>query len=318
MKTKLFSFPLAMLAGLAILLSACSKMDVIVPNPNALKNTEKKTIAELIKQSPQHSFLYAGVKKAGLIDALNSAGPFTVFAPTNDAFKAAGFNSAKDVEAVDAATLSSIILYHAISGAVSASAAQGLNAAPVATLGGSDFYVTGSGGNVWVNNAKVNFADIIASNGIIHSIDAVLMKPTKNLVELAQSNDNLSTLVAAVLYAGQPAIDLLTSAGPWTVFAPTNMAFDNLLNGAPLTNFTPAQVLNILAYHVVPGRVFSYNLSDGLMPATVQGQKVTIGLTGGATVKGNANSTASNIVAVNILATNGVVHVVDQVLVPNP
>ncbi|HEU0111649.1 MAG TPA: fasciclin domain-containing protein, partial [Flavisolibacter sp.] len=168
-----------------------------------------------------------------------------------------------------------------------------------------------------VNNAKVIFKDVDASNGVIHVIDHVLMPPTQNLVQLAQSNPDLSTLVAAVVQAG--AVGLLESDGPFTVFAPTNMAFQNALAAlgySALVDVPNDALLNILAYHLIGARVFSYNLSDGLMPQTVQGGTVTISLNGGAKVKGNGNSTASNIVAVDILATNGVVHVIDQVLLP--
>lgn len=294
-----------------VLFSACQKKTV---NPNA---TEKKSITRLVSQTPNLSFLEAAVIKAGLATTLDQPGTYTIFAPTDDAFKAAGFKTEEDVKNADADVLKNILLYHALGSKVMAADVQGTNATAVKTLANKDFYVTGKGGNVWVNNAQVTLKDIVASNGVVHVIDKVLIPPTQDLVQLAQATPDLSILVAAVVKAG--AVDLLKSEGPYTVFAPTNKAFQDLLvklNAEGLGDIDNATLLTVLKYHLVKGRVFSYNLSEGLMPTTEQGGKVTITLAGGAKVKGNSNTTASNIVAVDVLATNGVVHLIDQVLLP--
>lgn len=307
------------LMAFVMMFTACRKGDFPFPNPKPFGNTEKKSIAELVKMSPQHSFLYAAVVKAGLGATLSSAGTFTVFAPTNEAFKAAGFPTLKSVQDAPADVLQSVLLYHALSSKVLASAVQGVSALAVTTLAGKDFYVSGSGGKVWVNDATVTTKDIVASNGVIHVIDRVLMPPTKNLVQLAQSYPNLTTLVAAVVKLGQPTIDLLSSGGTFTVFAPTNDAFAGLLTKlgkSSLGEVSNEQLADVLTYHLISGRIFSYNLSEGLMKATVNGEELKFSLAGGATVKGKMNDTASKIVAVNILGTNGVVHVIDQVLLP--
>ncbi|HSB93393.1 MAG TPA: fasciclin domain-containing protein [Flavitalea sp.] len=309
----------ALLAAVLILVTGCKKDDWSDFNPKGHKNTEKKSIAELVKMSPRHKFLYAAVVKAGLASTLSAPGTFTVFAPTDDAFKAAGFSSVKAIQDAPADVLQGILLYHALGTEVTAEAVQGKSAMPVSTLAGKDFYVSGSNGNVWVNDARVITKNIMANNGVIHVIDKVLMPPSKNLVQLAQSVPELSTLVAAVIQLGQPTVDLLATGGPFTVMAPTNDAFAALLKKLNLPNLAsiPNDVLaSVLTYHLIPGRVFSYNLSEGLMPATVNGEKLTFSLAGGATVKGKSNDTPSNIIAVNVLATNGVVHVIDQVLLP--
>src|SRR6476620_1740142 len=227
---------MALVASLTILFTACKKGDVLQPNPKALQNTEKKSIAELVKMSPMHKFLYAAVVKAGLASTLSGPGTFTVFAPTDDAFRAAGFASVKAVQDAPADVLQGILLYHALGSKVVSSAVQGLSAAPVTTLAGKDFYVSGSNGYVWVNNATVITKDVMANNGVIHVIDKVLMAPSKNLVELAQSVPELSTLVAAVVQLGQPTIGLLATGGPFTVMAPTNDAFAALLVKLNLPN----------------------------------------------------------------------------------
>jgi len=313
-KTILSIKNIAFAAGIVMLFVACKKD----ANPKALENTEKKSIAELVKMSPQHSFLYAAVVKAGLASTLSGEGTFTVFAPTDDAFKAAGFPDVKSVQDAPSDVLKGILLYHVLGTVVKSADVQGTSALPVKTLADKDFYVSGKDGKVWVNNAMVTAKDLVAKNGVVHVIDNVLLPPSKNLVELAQSNPDLSTLVAAVVQLGEPTITLSTG-GPFTVLAPTNQAFNTLLedfNFANLAAVPDGVLATILTYHLVESRVFSYNLTEGLMPATVQGEKVTFTLTGGAKVKGISNATPSNIVAVDILGTNGVVHAIDQVLVP--
>jgi len=297
-----------------VLLSSCQKMNDFYPNP---KVTAKKSITQLVSSASNLKFLEAAVIRAGLAETLSKPGTFTIFAPTDEAFKTAGFKSIDDVKKADPKVLEAILLYHALNTVVPSDAVQGANAKAVKTLSGNDFYVTGKNGEVWVNDAKVILKNVYASNGIIHIIDKVLIAPTKDLVELAQSNPNLSILVAAVVKAG--AVGVLQSEGPFTVFAPTNKAFEDLLVKLKLKSLNDIDndlLLTVLKYHLIPARVFSYNLSEGLMPETVQGSKVKISLSGGAKVKGISNTDPSNIIAVNILAKNGVVHVIDQVLLP--
>ena len=142
------------------------------------------------------------------------------------------------------------------------------------------------------------------------------MPPTGNIVETAQGNPNFTYLVAAVVRANLAAT--LSGAGPFTVFAPTNQAF--IAAGFPtiasIQAADPAVLTGILTYHVVGARVFSSDLTEGLKPTTVNGGTVTITLTGGAKVKGNKNQTASSVTQANLVTTNGVIHVIDQVLLP--
>jgi len=133
---------------------------------------------------------------------------------------------------------------------------------------------------------------------------------------MAQANPNLSFLVAAVVTANLQGA--LSGAGPLTVFAPTNDAFKaaGFPTIASIQAADPAVLTSILTYHVIGARVFSSDLTDGAQVATLNGEKVTIGLSSGATVKGMSNTSASNITATNMVATNGVIHVIDQVLLP--
>ena len=147
------------------------------------------------------------------------------------------------------------------------------------------------------------------------------MPPTGNIVHVAPGNSNLTYLVVAVLRASEGSTNVasvLSTTNGLTVFAPSNQAFINagFPTIASIQAANPNTLANILTYHVIAARVFSSDLTEGAMPTTVNGGKVTVTLSGGAKVKGNSNTTASNITATDILATNGIVHLIDQVLLP--
>merc|ERR1712156_1008886 len=180
--------------------------------------------------------------------------------------------------------------------------------------------VTVADGTVNVNKAaKVVAADNLASNGVAHIIDGVLLPPSKladelpNVVELAQSVDDLSTLVAAVV-AGD-LVETLSSPGPFTVFAPTNEAFAALPAGTLDTLLKPenkGQLVDILTYHVLPAKVLSTDLAPTQTVKTVEGKPVTVTVADGTV---NVNK-AAKVVAADNLAANGVAHIIDGVLLP--
>jgi len=308
------AFFLTLLVGVAV--SSCKKSS---PGPG-----KAKSIYQTISKDQNFSFLTAAVNKAGLVSALDEAGKsdLTLFAPTNDAFKAAGFNGVSDLDAVPVETLKAILLYHVLGSKVEAAQVPQASNTPVATLNGQSIFATRTADNkVFINGVSVIKANIECTNGVIHDINRVLMPATGTIVETAIANPNLSLLVAAVLRASQGSTDVatvLSGAGPFTVFAPTNQAFINagFADVAAINAADPNTLASILTYHVIAGRIFSSDLTNGAMPATVNGEKVTISLASGATVKGMSNTTASNIVATDIVTTNGVVHVIDQVLLP--
>ncbi len=281
--------------------------------------SEKKTVVDIVSNDPKFSLLEAAVVHANLVDALKGES-ITVFAPTDDAFKAAGFANEAAIKAADKNVISNILLYHVIGSLVPSSAIATKDNAEVTMLSNAKTFVTKNSSGVSVNGAKVITADIKAENGaIIHVIDAVLIAETKNIVALAQSNPNLSFLVAAVLRANEGAtkvVDILSSAGPFTVFAPTNDAFKaaGFATEAAIKAADPAFLATVLTYHVIGARVYSTNLITG-DATTAQGGKVSINASN-ATVKGASNTTASKITAVNIGASNGVVHVINTVLLP--
>ncbi|WP_081659294.1 fasciclin domain-containing protein [Pedobacter glucosidilyticus] len=304
---------IASLILVTVSFTGCKKDDDPAPVQN--------NIVQLVVNNPNFSFLEAAVVKAELVEALSGRGPLTVFAPTNDAFIAAGFANEAAVSALSKETLVSILTYHVVGSGITSSAIPTAANTPVETLAETDVFVTKDQRGVFVNGAQVVQADVQASNGIIHVINKVLMPAVGNIVQAAQGNANLSYLVAAVLRASEGTTNVaeaLSAAGPLTVFAPTNQAFinANFATVAAIQQADPATLTSILTYHVVQGRVLSTDLTEGATPATLNGGRVTITLSGGAKVKGVGNATPSNITAADIITTNGVVHVIDQVLLP--
>jgi uncharacterized surface protein with fasciclin (FAS1) repeats len=307
----------AMIIALAItgIASSCSKDDDNTPM------TPEQNIVEIVVADNNFSLLEAAVKHADLVGTLSGNGPFTVFAPTNEAFAAAGLDTEAKITALPKETLKNILMYHVATAATPASAIPTASNTPVRSAANIDLFVTKNDKGVFINGATVTKADVMASNGVIHVINKVLMPPAGNIVQVAQGNPNFSFLVAAVLRASQGSTNVanvLSGAGPFTVFAPTNQAFINagFANVAAIQAADPAALTSILTYHVVAGRVFSTDLVDNSMPTTVNGGKVTITLNGGAKVKGAKNASASTISSADLVTSNGVIHVIDQVLLP--
>ena len=258
-----------------------------------------------------HDSLVAALSHAGLVSALQGDGPFTVFAPTDDAFAAAGIDLTTFDTDEENATLSDILLYHVVSGSVSASdVTDGMNAE---ALNGDDLsFTVSSDGTVMVNGATVTSADVMASNGVIHVIDTVLMPPADlgDIPTVAQGTGIHTSLVAAVVQA--ELLSTLQGDGPFTVFAPTDDAFAAAgIDLASLdTDEGKATLTDILLYHVVAGEVPSSAVTDGLVAAAVNGDDLSFTVGEGVMVND------ANVVLADVPASNGVIHVIDKVLMP--
>jgi transforming growth factor-beta-induced protein len=273
---------------------------------------ETKNIVEVAADAGNFSILIEAAQKAGLAEFLSTENNLTVFAPTNEAFSALlsdlGLSSLDDIPTAD---LASILTYHVIGAKVMSS---DLSTGYVSTLSSYDdnnitmYIETGSG--VMINNSvSVTTADVEAENGVIHVVDKVILPPT--VVNIALANENFTTLVQAVVKAGL--VDALSSEGPFTVFAPTNDAFDALfaqLGVSGIDDLTAEQLTPILLYHVVPGNVVSTELTSGEV-GTLNGDKnLIVDLSSGVKIN------ESSVVAADIQGANGVVHVIDKVLIP--
>ncbi len=291
-------------------------------NSNAKADGPSNPLA-FARSQARFSILTVALARTGLMNTLMKLdADYTLFAPTDDAFIAAGLSTAA-VTQLPKDALASILLYHVVAGKIPASAVPASAAVP--TLNGKNIYVRKISGNVFVNLSKVIIADVAASNGIVHVIDKVLMPPTQTIVEIAAGNPAFSTLVAAVVKASTGStnvLGLLSGPGAFTVFAPTNAGF--AAEGVTsLAGFTPDQLTGILGYHVINAPVFSIDLTNNLMPTMFLGGKTTITLTGGPKITGSGNVTnnvfrPSNIIITDIIATNGIVHAIDRVLIPKP
>lgn len=308
----------AALIGATTIFSSCDKDDD-TPAP-----VPTNTITDVVVAGATFSVLEEAVVKANLATTLSGAGPFTVFAPDNAAFASAGITSAT-VSALSATQLSDLLLYHTIGSKILAANVPAGPNAKVVTAGGDSVFVTKNAAGVFVNGIKVATADVAADNGVIHILSKALNKPSGNIVATAQAaGSGLDSLVKAIVRAnnapgGDPTLINTLSTATITVFAPTNAAFTQLLTALGtnnIDNIPVATLLAVLRYHVVAGRAFSSDLANG--PLTMlAGGNTTISLTAGATIRGNGNGgTASNIVATNIMARNGVVHAIDRVLLP--
>lgn len=307
---------IAMFSFVLFSFTSCSDDDNSPTTP-----TETNTITDIVVNNPNFSMLRTAVVKAGLAETLSSDGTFTVFAPDNEAFAAAGITNSV-IESLSVEALTNILLYHTLGAKVEAANVPTGPNASVEMLNGDSIFLTSNNAGVFVNGFSVKQADVQADNGVIHVISSVLMPPSGNIVETAIANENLSFLVAAVVRASEGdtnVAEVLSSDGPFTVFAPTNQAFIDagFPDIASIQAADPNTLTAILTYHVIAARAFSSDLVDGANLPTVNGGTVQVGLSAdAATLDGNGNTTPSNIIAVNIMTTNGVVHVIDQVLLP--
>jgi transforming growth factor-beta-induced protein len=221
-----------------------------------------------------------------------------VFAPTDQAFANALAALGKTLDQLTADELKPILTYHAIGAAVRS---KDLKPGPVKMLSGISAFVATSGG-AKINGANVVSADIEASNGVIHVIDKVILPP--NLVEAAQLAGDFSTLIGALTSAGL-ADTLSKPDANLTVFAPTNAAF------AKLSAVPSGDALkSVLLYHVVAGKVLSTDLKAGAVPTLLTGKSVTVDLSAGVKIN------SSTVTGADVVTTNGVIHVIDTVLIP--
>jgi uncharacterized surface protein with fasciclin (FAS1) repeats len=318
----------AFVAIFAVVAFSCSDDD----------SSSSNTIVSIASKNENLSSLVAALNRAGLTSTLNGSGSFTVFAPTNTAFAAfLSANGFANLEAVPVPVLRQVLLNHVVTGNVQA--AQLPEAGYIktsATFGGTStgntlsMYVNKSSGVRLNGVATVTTANVIASNGVVHIVDAVIALPT--VVTFAVADPTFNILEAALTREGDNITDfvsVLSGTGPFTVFAPTDAAFGDLLTELNLPGLAsiPESILDpVLKYHVATG-TFGNVLSTGLTPngvtnvPTLLGATPTINITLPGTGGNIANVTdgagrPSGIIAVDVQAANGVIHVLNKVLLP--
>ena len=275
-----------------------------------IQTAKPASLVEVASRSGQFSTLLKAAVEADLADTLSIDGPFTIFAPTDEAFAELPHGVLSELlKEKNKSQLANLLKYHVVTGSYSS---KELPLLPLKTLNGQDVKFTVGSGSVFINGSQVLTADIEASNGVIHVIDKVLIpqKPA-SLVEVASRSGQFSTLLKAAVEADLA--DTLSIDGPFTIFAPTDEAFAELPHGVLselLKEKNKSQLANLLKYHVVTGSYSSKELP--LLPLkTLNGQdvKFTVG-------SGSVFINGSQVLTADIEASNGVIHVIDKVLIP--
>ena len=281
----------------------------------SLLSAQAQTVFETVEQSPDHTILETALIATGLDAALSDPfGQFTLFAPNDAAFNALPPGVLADLLADPGGELTTILSYHVLGIAVySFSLTDG---ATFTSLTGQDLEFSVVGPDIFVNDAMIIDNDLDGENGVVHSIDAVLIPENLETIwSIIMMSEVHQTLEAALAAAGLDDV-LADEEESFTVFAPTDAAFDALEASSPgiiaeLLANPDGELANVLLYHVVNGVAFSSSLSNGQMIQTAQGEMITVTITGGNVFINNAQVTTAD-----IPASNGVVHIIDAVLLP--
>jgi transforming growth factor-beta-induced protein len=271
---------------------------------------DKNIVETAVDAAPEFTTLVAALQATGLDEALAGTGPFTVFAPTNEAFAELP-DGVLDKLLANPDILAKVLTYHVVAGSVDSAAAIALDGEEVDTLAEQKFAVSVEDSKLFINDAQVIDADIFCTNGVIHVINKVLV-PEFDIVETAIMNDDFNTLVAAIDAAGL--VSALQGPGPFTVFAPTDAAFAALPAGVLDGLLADTDALTkVLLYHVLDGEVLAETVLtlDGVEVTTKLGQKVLITIDDGVFVND------AEVIVTDVMCSNGVIHVLDAVLIPD-
>jgi len=297
---------LSLASGVALSLSACGGGD-------------EHDIVDVLSDYSEYSLLVEAVQAAGLVDTLKGRGPFTVFAPTNTAFVnlLGELETTKDALFADKPLLTAVLTYHVLAARVPAADIPFGRA--ITTVETGIFKIDNVGGPVITDErnrtANITVTNLYASNGVIHGIDKVILPGDKDIVATAQSIPDFSILVEAVVAADL--VSTLQGAGPFTVFAPTNAAFAAALSELDVRKddlFANTELLTqILTYHVVPARVLKAEVPLNTNITTVEGTAFQVNSS--LQIVDVANR-LPNIVTTDVLTSNGVIHVIDRVILP--
>ncbi len=309
-----------------VLATACN-----VDDDNNSVPVPETNIIEIAQGNADLTNLVAALERADLTSTLEGSTLYTVMAPTNAAFNtflsAAGF---ADIDAVPIATLRNILLNHVVQDRIESALLTNLQKNYLETLaeGPTDnsnlaLYFDATNGGVVFNGAvNVTTADIPASNGIIHLVDAVIDFPTlETFIAIDDNFEELDTAIDVV----SPSTELdeqLGETGPFTLFAPSNMAFENLLDSNPDWNFSSdipeGLLISVLAHHVLLGNVRAESISSGETATTLEGDDILfLDIDGNLTITDGSGNDGTAIPVTNIQASNGVIHLIDSVLLPN-
>ncbi len=310
MKQSSFFFNLLFIGLTATSFMACSADEDTTPQP------QPKSIAQIAAADAQFSTLVSALQRVNLVSVLDGSGNFTVFAPTNAAFQASGIN----LNTLSDDQLKAVLLYHVLGNTVKSSEIKE-GQTYVTTASGTgpsgknlSMLIEKAASSVKINNvASVTAADINATNGVIHVVDKVILP--LDIVGHAVANSNFSLLVSTLGSASGGLVNVLNGTGPFTVFAPVNNAFNAIATVA--ATLSPDQLAKVLTYHVIAGNVVSGDLTNNMMVTTVNGEQFEVKISNNTVTIKDAQGNAATVVLTDVQATNGVIHVLDKVILPN-
>lgn len=304
-----------LLGILCFIVPACSKNSSSGSQPS---NTP--TIAQFVKMGTNTILFQSLITKTGFDTILSQAGPFTAFIAPDASYNAVGINASFITNTPDS-VLFRIVSYQIIDGEAlsSGSLPAGPNAKLV-TSGGDSVFVSSSSFGIFINGVPMVQADIAASNGIIDAMAQPLLPPAGSLLQIFQIDTAFSFMSAAIARASQGStnVDSILSGLPYTVFVPTNSAFQTAgyATIADINNANPDSLAKIVTYHILAGRFFTSDFVHTVQLPTLNGSDLEV-LTGSPPeIKGNNNSGFSSLIQTNIMAQNGVIHTVGAVLLP--
>ena len=293
---------MAMIMGLAVSCSDDEAAANAAPVPNVYQ------VLDLIS-APDYKLLKAAIQKAGLVETVSNTPNITLFAPDDIAFGNSGITS---IDGLTSAQLRTILLYHVVPARVPSTAVPVSDS--VNTVNTENIYASRNANGVFVNGVRVKRADVLGSNGVIHTIDRVLMPPSRTILAFTIEDTTLQFLGRAINRLGLGVT--FGSPGKFTVFGPTNAAF----RAAGITNVdaVPLPLLdNVIKFHVVGTNIFASDLINGATAPTLQGGTVTVQATPAPTVRISTSAQpAASITNPNIVATNGVIHKINRVMLP--
>lgn len=301
----------ALLSGLAFQASAQCQESSVSVHRKAEPGVCASSTVTLSSMGHEAGTIVQVAQAAGLDGVLSGEGPFTVLAPTDEAFEALPAGTVENLlKPENRPLLRAILLYHVVPASVTSG--QIVKVTGATSVGGQRIDVDVRDGVVFVDEARVVQADVEASNGVIHAIDRVIMPSTVDLVGTAIDAGSFGTLAAALKAAGL--VEALRGEGPFTVFAPTDEAFAALPRGTVESLLRPEnrETLGaILKYHVVAGRIYADDAVGAEVATTLQGADLRIRIKDGRLMVNDAT-----VVSSDVEATNGVIHVIDRVILP--
>jgi uncharacterized surface protein with fasciclin (FAS1) repeats len=298
------------------LFQGCAKTPTFPPGSGSQGNT----ITQVLSTFTNASLFYSLVKRTGFDTTLNETGPFTVFAATDTAFKALGLDSLVLLNTPDS-FLYRVVSYAIIDGSSlgSATLPVGPNA-KIITAGGDSIYVSQYGNGIFVNGIIVSQANVSASNGTINALVSPLIPPSGTLLQTLQADTIYSFMAAAIARAslGSTNLDSLLTFSPYTIFVPVNSAFQavgySTINDINSAN--PDSLASLVSCHILAQRLFSSDFNQMSTPLTLNGTNLDILAGTVIGIKGAGNNNFANLITANIMASNGVIHIISGVLLP--